>query len=658
MCMVSCLKFLFSGSMKPPAYEVKRTSHSVYRLRCTERTEIGAASNLPVKLVVFDFDECLTLVTLMTEDGKYSSPEQEVWAREVNFETPWVPGSRIEKLKRLFDELKHCKNGETRVLACLTRNGNANGVVAVINLMKAAGLDIHFSAIWALPYRPGRSCGAYLDDGKWHLFDPPLRSLPLDHKADVLKSVCETPRAWFPQLGGTSQVSAEVQRMANMNLAEVVLVDDQRSNFQSETGAKVLRYCKVARYDAVYREFGVLRDMGGIGAHNDADYDTLKRFVEDPWMCKDTYQVRCQEREFQGSEAKRPVSLVVFDFDETLTMATFMPVDEAFAGKIGWSPKDAPQDDWSEAELLEYNFESPHVRGKRVNKLKDMLKALVTSKDGSRRTLAILTKNDQGVIAVLNLLKIAGLAEFFSAIWTLPLATRSQIPNGVYRGSSGVWNSFEPPLDEVLAHKADVLHHVATFPAKWFPQLGEKGDGIVSQSLSRLFIESIVLVDDERANFRSESETQAKVLRYCKVARYDEAYRDCGTLNQMGGLGAHSDQDYETLKTFVESPWDYPYESVAKVATEPEIPMPTSPQHSELGSTSGLRGLPRINSKTSLCRDTLSEEPEPPKVPRIRQSLKFPAHHLDGDGASLPPPPADVPPAMPAPPLAPGGVIN
>ena len=38
------------------------------------------------------------------------------------------------------------------------------------------------------------------------------------------------------------------------------------------------------------------RRAAGIGAHDDADYDALKRFVEDPWMCKETLQIRCQER--------------------------------------------------------------------------------------------------------------------------------------------------------------------------------------------------------------------------------------------------------------------------------------------------------------------------------------------------------------------------
>ena len=41
-----------------------------------------------------------------------------------------------------------------------------------------------------------------------------------------------------------------------------------------------------------YYDMRMVKNMGGIGAHHDADYDTLKRFVEDPWMCKETMQAR------------------------------------------------------------------------------------------------------------------------------------------------------------------------------------------------------------------------------------------------------------------------------------------------------------------------------------------------------------------------------
>jgi len=346
----------------------------------------------------------------------------------------------------------------------------------------------------------------------------------------------------------------------------------------------------------------------------------LKRFVEDPWMCKDTYQVRCQERDFEGCERKHPVSLVVFDFDETLTMATFMPEDPEFTKDMKWSPSD---NEWSLVDLVEYNFETPYVEGSRVEKLKKLLSTLAKVEDKvQRRTLAVLTKNDHGVIAVLNLLKIAGLAEFFSAIWTIP--ARTAVPNGLYREDSGDWQSFDPPVSKVHEHKADVLHHVASNPAEWFPQL-LSDDSSQCAGLARLGLEGVVLVDDERANFRSNSEAEAKVLRYCKVARYDDVYRDCGALNQMGGLGAHSDRDYETLKSFVERPWEYPYESQAR-SWEKDVVTEFSPNLSPSSPGGGTgNGINRNASAASLCRVPETEEPEPPKAPRVRKgSATFP----------------------------------
>lgn len=623
------------------SYEVKRTSKSVLRLRCVERTDLGVdgkSGEYTVKLIVFDFDECLTLVTLMSEDGQYTS-EQSLWAREVNFETPWVPGSRIEKLQKLLDDLRVGKHGEKRVLAILTRNGNANGVTAVINLMKTADLDHYFAAVWALPYKPGRSCGAYRHQGKWIPFDPPLRRLTVDHKADVVQHVVNYPQEWFPQMAANCE---EVKVLASgLKLVEVVMVDDQRANFQSPSGAQILRYCKVARFDASYRDFGVLRDMGGIGAHDDFDYDMLKRFVEDPWMCKETYQVRCQERDFEGHELHSPISVIIFDFDETLTMATFMPTDKGFAKGTGWKPN-RKDEEWSEAELLDYNFESPYISGNRVSKLRKMLKALSVGSNGDKRTLAILTKNDMGVFAVLNLLSLAGLAEFFSTIWTLPLESRGDIPNGVFRSVTGEWKSFEPPMGKVYCHKADVIHHMVANPEEWFPQLGterHRGTPEAMHCFERLNLASVALVDDERANFRSDHNTQAKVLRYCKVARYDEVYRDCRLLNQMGGIGAHSDTDYETLQAFVERPWEYPYESSMRVTgSEPceaigDIPSGKHEHnHSRPTSTRAQQPPPSPQpalitsiSHVSLCRDDTSHNYEPSRNPRVRVHAKTPS---------------------------------
>ena len=40
------------------------------------------------------------------------------------------------------------------------------------------------------------------------------------------------------------------QALRCLKMEGVVLVDDQRANFQSPSGTQVLRFCKVARYDS------------------------------------------------------------------------------------------------------------------------------------------------------------------------------------------------------------------------------------------------------------------------------------------------------------------------------------------------------------------------------------------------------------------------
>ncbi|CAK9017905.1 unnamed protein product [Durusdinium trenchii] len=519
---------------------------ATFRLRCAERISPSEVSkDCPVKLVVFDFDETLTLATFMTGNCEYADDEEKDIARVINFESPWVEGSRIAKLQHMLASIKEGADGRHRTLTVLTNNGK--GVQAVINMLKIAGLDTYFSAVWTMPWRQYMPNGAYKDQsGQWKLFDPPSDKVR-NHKADVLSHVTKNPEAWFPQIGS----EAAFKDLASLSMGNIVLVDDQRANFQSQYGASVLRYCKVARYDAdLYYDMRMVKNMGGIGAHHDADYDTLKRFVEDPWMCKETMQVRCQERDFADFQRHPPVKLVVFDFDETLTLATFMPRSKAITTKVGWNPTEAEFKDWSQEDLVKYNFESPWVDGSRVQKLRALFEEIA-----KENTLAILTQNRSGVVAVLNLLALANLLEHFSTIWCM------SAPQGDCDGAfweNGRWHLFRTPCNEVHQHKADVLTHVAGHPQRWFPQL--TSDSTLAAKLKDLRLEHVVLVDDERANFRNDSSiSAAKVLRYCKVSRYDETYRDCGLLDQMGGLGARSDHDYEELKSFVKQPWEYPY---------------------------------------------------------------------------------------------------
>eukprot|EP00931_Biecheleriopsis_adriatica_P009612 TRINITY_DN11067_c0_g1_i2.p1 TRINITY_DN11067_c0_g1~~TRINITY_DN11067_c0_g1_i2.p1 ORF type:complete len:647 (-),score=121.11 TRINITY_DN11067_c0_g1_i2:256-2160(-) len=591
---VSVLRGPGAGMSQSASTRERASRRAQLRLRCAERiTSTPTDRNSPVKLVVFDFDETLTLATFMTGNPLHGREEKEL-AKTINFESPWVQGSRLAKLKQMFTAIEDGKNGQRRTLSVLTNNGK--GVKAVLNMLNVADLDSHFSAVWVMPWRKDAPNGAYKrPDGSWMMFDPPLQKVRF-HKADVIHHVTKFPEEWFPQLKESEEARKAHPELLHLSVPSVVLVDDQRVNFLSPSGASVHRYCKVARYDTdSYHDMGALRNLGGIGAHDDADYDTLLRFLEDPWMCKETLQVRCQEREYDGWKEHRPVKLVVFDFDETLTLATFMPDSEDCAKHIGWTPAKADSRDWSESDLLTYNFETPWCDGSRLSKLSELLQDVSKGGDGQCRQLAVCTQNEGGVVAVLNLLQIAGLAKHFTAIWSLA-AVQPSGRDGAFQ-VDGQWQLFGTPRGH-LTHKADVLQDVAKQPERWLPQFAQGGTQ-AQEYLRALRPESIVLVDDERANFRSEG--GGKVLRYCKVARYDEQYRDCGLLNQMGGIGAHSDDDYRELKTFLGKPWEYPYPGRAEDHKEPVQVRTLNKQASVI--------LTRLESDDSL---------EPLKRPRSR----------------------------------------
>jgi len=513
-----------------------------------------------VKLIVFDMDETLTLVSYMIEEN--DSPEIKAELVAVNFETPWVEGSRLRKLRSMLKELQVAKDGSKRLLAVLSRN--SGGAVAVLKLLQEARLADAFTAIWTLPLRQSYNGAAQNADGEWSFFRRPLVGIP-DHKVDVLFEVTNNPTGWLP-----SSAVAEAFGDTPIGLENVVLVDDQRANFQSPySGRQIFRYCKVARYDAMYRNFGWTKNMGGLGARSAADYETLVSFVDDPSSCKETLAIRCVQRPLPAVLQRCPVKLVVFDFDETLTLATFFPEDDQrFAHTLDWDPASLEDGgSWNRTDLLDYNFESPFASGSRLDKLRTMFERILREglEGDERRVLAILSKNEKGAISVLNLLRVAELDHFFSAIWTMqpPSATcPSARVSGLFRNeASGVWSIFSPPQAEQLDHKATILRHIVEQPSSWFPQVAgsdqDSSHKSLRQALSGLSDEGIVLVDDERANFRNIGDTRTEVLRYCKVARYDELYRNCGPLNQMGGIGAHSDDDYDQLLTFIRAPWTY-----------------------------------------------------------------------------------------------------
>jgi len=432
--------------------------------------------------------------------------------------------------------------------------------------LKVAGLDADLDAIWTMPWRAGMPNGAYQQDLEWHYFDPPINKIK-DHKAHAMKSITQAPSAWLPQLAAKY---CELGHMSDLAMENLVLVDDQRLNFQSDDNLRVLRYCQVARYDAAYHDFGVLTDMGGIGAHDDQDYRILQRFVDEPWSFNEEIKVMCKEMFDPCCSGQVPVKLVVFDFDETLTIATFVPECEDFHSNIEWaSGKDTAG--WSQFDLVRYNFESPWVKGRRLLKLRNLFRKLIKPNDEERRAIAVLTENSAGAIAVLNLLKVAGLDQYISVLWAIPGADADLSgPHGVYQEGKGEWRAFDPPMGEVNCNKADLLKHLTDNPGKWLPQLAvhRKGsDTRMPEGMLDLCPENVVLVDDERLTHRTDTADGAPLsMRLCRIAVYDDQYRDCGMLAAMGGIGSHTDEDYELLQQFCDNPSHFPREKAQEAA--------------------------------------------------------------------------------------------
>jgi len=499
---------------------------------------------------VFDFDETLTLSTFMPRDRDFRSrigwSEWPEYITMVNFESTFLESSRVEKMRDMLKSLakRDDKDSPQRILAVLTKN--EAGVVACLNLLLMAKLAEYFDAMWCMAAASSSMRGVYRKGTEWKAFHPPLEKCH-DHKAEVLRQVSKMPGEFFPQLSADDPVG-----LKELTMDGIVLVDDVRTNFQSplKGGEKVLRYCKVARYDSQYRDCGFVQNMGGIGARNTNDFTTLVNFVEKPWEYKAVLSVQCEERSFEGCEENQPVELVVFDFDETLSLSTFMPEEPSLSRcskEIGYSV--------NRQQFVKYNFESPYVASNRVEKLREMLKTLRNPSDSSsssqdERRLAVLTMNEAGAVVVLNLLMMADLASNFSCVWAIGAAPGKA--NGVYR-SGNTWKTFELPFRNLPRehYKAKVLRRVVDSVHDWFPQLAQAGEQW------NLRPEGIVLVDDERASFEHPEEDEATILRYCKVARYDDEYRDQGLLVHMGGIGAKTENDYATLINFVRTPWMY-----------------------------------------------------------------------------------------------------
>jgi len=350
---------------------------------------------------------------------------------------------------------------------------------------------------------------------------------------------------------------------------------------------------------------GKIRDMGGIGAHSDNDYASLMRFIDRPWDFPETIEATCGwEKYLAGFDIHRPVRLVVFGFDETLTLATFVPEDAGCSTEVGWTP--AAGSEWTEEELVQFNFEPPcewRTAGKRVEHLARTLSALrepltewmkkmgyTCPEDASDKAvaLAILTRRNEGAIAVLNLLKIAKLDHYFSAIWRLPLdelpldKAQSQTPNGVYKDGAD-WKVFEPPVTELPNHKVDVLSHLVQDPSQWLPVMA-------SEDQEPLQYEDVMFVcSSQLVSLVGKAKA---VLRFCKVARYDvDKYYTCGMQTAMGGLGAKSPADYEMLVNFVKTShlWKPEAHSAPIPPDEPPVPFDHEGRSPMRRSTKTLR---------------------------------------------------------------------
>mmetsp|Transcript_65050 Transcript_65050/g.136272 ORF Transcript_65050/g.136272 Transcript_65050/m.136272 type:complete len:623 (+) Transcript_65050:210-2078(+) len=547
----------------PPLCDADRTPSAHSRtvtegVWCFEREFEGQDCRPKVKLIIFDWDETLTLSTFLPADhGLRTRIGWNEWADYItlhNFETPFVQSakSRVQKLRELFASLAFDpETGDERILGILTRNNQ--GSIACLNLLMMAGLHTHFSALWCMRHTLPNSVFRKAD-GSWASFTAPISEV-YDHKADVITSMCKNPETWFPQFKDNGNP------LQGLRMEEVVLVDDVRTNFQSNSNEKpkILRYCKVARYDCVYREHGFKRDMGGLGAKTDRDYVIILDFVRKPWEYKAVLKAQCIERPFPKSEMRPPVDLVVFDFDETLTVHTWMPPDRQCKTEIGFR---LPVDQL--AHFTEYNFASPYAEYNRVELLDAMLQDLVgpyEDRNGDTRTrsLAILTRNEDGAVAVLNLLAMAGLDRHFSAIWVLGTDPEAGAANGVYRQGSE-WRTFELPArrDDMEPTKLNVLRCVVEDPKVWFPQLSVNPDPSLATLAGLSSLASIVLVDDERSSFQGAGGEGDCIFRHCEVTRYDDDnFRGQGLVTHMGGLGAKCAEDFVVLQDFIKRPWQY-----------------------------------------------------------------------------------------------------
>jgi hypothetical protein len=228
-------------------------------------------------LVVFDFDETLTVATFRPQPG--SGPAAVQHCIDVSFKSPWVEG-RLQKLDFMLSALSQNPSG--RKLAVLTRN--PDGVQNVTFLLDSTGLSKYFDAVWCMPLE--RHPSAYRENGQWRLFrpqvewcssnqKPEVEWCSSNQKPDMLRHLVDHTQQWLPHVGSEFK----------LKLDNIVLVDDDDRNFEnSETGARVARGCKVAKHEGILQAGMESTTLGGIGARSPQDFASLQHFIAAPWL--------------------------------------------------------------------------------------------------------------------------------------------------------------------------------------------------------------------------------------------------------------------------------------------------------------------------------------------------------------------------------------
>jgi len=265
-----------------------------------------------------------------------------------------------------------------------------------------------------------------------------------------------------------------------------------------------------------------------------------------------------------------PVKLIVFDFDETITVNSVLgeyPDLHIFKQTILAGPRNP----FRNGQHMERAFEGPRMHGNfgflegltlpkqkhRLTALSNMLKTIrepeetafekLTSsgtKQKKKPAMAILTYNVHGPVAVLNTLDSVGLADNFEAIWGLwPVVMGDRFVYGVYRDSEGVWRPsnvvppkeyVEPALNPQESHKATMIRQILRAPQTF--GLSEAAD---------LEFENVVLVDNAIDNLQG-------MMRSVHV--YSDFRRHPVGVLEIGGIGYWDKSDFETLSGFIRNP--------------------------------------------------------------------------------------------------------